>query len=290
MQYTDLMLDGVLASSMGIIVTQMPGYIRPAERANAATIPGRSGSLTTRETLDGVRVYDVVDYVIGLALHPDVESDLALAWLAQGGVLVLGSMPGWAFDATLTGQVATEAIFEDGGDYRTLTCTYSCQPWRAPTAESCVNGYYAAAGYASYVKTAIAYARGCDLARMRMRCLLGNYTAVAINVTITREGVTPAGLETVSRMLTISLTGNAIIDPAQKRVYDPVTLADRSAQVTGAWPIFPPRAAAQAAAVDRFYVTVANQQAGATNIDLTDNEAQVGSHAMIQMLPDWRRL
>lgn len=286
MQYSDFALNGVLASSLGILATQQPGYIRPSERRRDTVIAGRSGALMQRETTYGVRVYDSVDYAIGITILPWADTEAAMAWLAGGGLLEMGSVPGWAFEATITGQVATEVLIEGDPAYQTMTVVYTCHPCRMPT--EMASGYYPAAGYAAAAKALIGSAQGLDLARMAVRVYLGPYAGLAGTLTVTRENQAPGTLETVTRSMVLALDSDTVIDVARRIIYNPSTYATKASKVTGDWLIFPPREGASPAIVDRFYVSLTVTTPG--GVVLTSDAAETGTKCMVKIMPDWRRI
>ena len=140
MLYEDFRWRGVLASNMGVIVTEQVSYARPAEKVDQVQVPGRAGLLT----LATGSCWEPVTYAPVCALKPGADREKVYAWLRGSGEVVFGSMPGFGFDARLVNQIDFRQVFEAAGAYGTFSPVFSCQPLRHQVPEegkiTCTNG------------------------------------------------------------------------------------------------------------------------------------------------------
>ena len=130
----------MLASTMGVVVTEQVGYSRPAEKVDQVQIPGRAGMLT----LATGSSWETVTYVPVCALKPGADREKVFAWLRGSGEVVFGSMPGFGFEARLMNQIDFRQVFEAVGAYGTFSPVFSCQPLRHQVPQEgkivCTNG------------------------------------------------------------------------------------------------------------------------------------------------------
>lgn len=286
MNFWDFSLNGVLASTKGIAVSQLPEYMRPQERKSEITIPGRSGVLVVREPSGSGRVYDTVTYPVEMLVPPETDVSTVLAWLEEGGQLELGNLQGWVMDATLSGQMVVAPVLgADPMDYHTITALFSCQPWRAPTPAVQLGTDYPLSAYAAYGRQLLGTCRGCDRIRVGMDVMPGDAVLLNVRLTVTRES---AGLSTVQRECEVAATAAIAWDAATGWVYDTNAIADSSSQIIGDALVFAPRPGVDANAEDEIYVTCV--MIGETAPELTDDEEEVGAKAMIRLRPEWRRV
>ena len=140
MLYEDFRWRGVLASTMGVVVTEQVGYSRPAEKVDQVQIPGRAGMLT----LATGSSWEPVTYAPVCALKPGADRERVFAWLRGSGEVIFGSMPGFGFEARLMNQIDFRQVFEAVGAYGTFSPVFSCQPLRRQVPQEgkivCTNG------------------------------------------------------------------------------------------------------------------------------------------------------
>lgn len=118
-----VIFNGVSSADLGVIVTRLPDFHRPARNVTRVQVPGRDGRLTVE---DGA--YDI--YQTTLAVNCNgVSLATALAWLNGGGWLISSDEPARKVLCDVHAQVKDER-FRAGGCYDTLTATVWCQPYR----------------------------------------------------------------------------------------------------------------------------------------------------------------
>ena len=127
MQFDDFRWKGILASAMGVMIQEMPQYVKPQQRTNPITVLGRSGTLTPRADLG----YEPVSYTVQCALAAGADRQAVYTWLQGSGMLILGSLPEYAYEAEITAQIDYR-LFVDGdeGGWEDFTVIWSCQPYR----------------------------------------------------------------------------------------------------------------------------------------------------------------
>ena len=104
MDANDFSVGGMLASSVGLVVTDRPKYTRPMRRSTEYVVPGRSGALCRYERNEHDEpVYEQVTYAIGCALRRGCSMDAAMAMLCGGGQLEMGWIADSVFDARVNG-------------------------------------------------------------------------------------------------------------------------------------------------------------------------------------------
>lgn len=124
---------GVDSRSMGIIVTQIPPVVYPAERVTEAQILGRSGSLLLTE---GEDIYDAYYLTIGIANRHAVPYREIAAWLRGSGSLVLSTEPGYMYTARIIKEASASRVFRNNYDgavaflVQPLKAEYPPQPVR----------------------------------------------------------------------------------------------------------------------------------------------------------------
>lgn len=127
MRYDDFRWKGILASQMGVLVTEQAEYIRPEEEVSTITVPGRSGTL---RPLNGRRWQEVV-YAPQCAIKPGADLEAIYQWLRGDGLVTFGSMPEHAFQARISNQIDFRLLLEGMPEgWRTLTPVWICQPYR----------------------------------------------------------------------------------------------------------------------------------------------------------------
>ena len=127
------------STDFGIIVSDYPPIIRPKERVNQITIPGRSGVLLLPEGDTDLPVYEPVVRSIECWVRPDADVEAIASWLQGSGSIIFGNEPNRSYDARIINQIDFERIIR-GHDYRSFTIPFQCQPYKKlyPEAEDII--------------------------------------------------------------------------------------------------------------------------------------------------------
>jgi phage-related protein len=125
MKFHDFSWKGVLASSKGIVVERQAQYIRPAQRQDKVSIPGRSGSLHLVQ--GNWPVYETVLYSPGCWLAPAVDAQSVADYLSGEGLVIFGSMQERAYQARLVNQIPFTRLDETAG-YAGFSPIFECEP------------------------------------------------------------------------------------------------------------------------------------------------------------------
>lgn len=108
---------------MGLYIQQMPPIVRPQERAEYATIPGRAGSLTFKE---GEHVYDAYEKSVTVYHLREQPLREVFSWLKGSGQLILCNEP----DRSYTVDIASEVRFTPiDNDWEQATISFYVQPY-----------------------------------------------------------------------------------------------------------------------------------------------------------------
>ena len=121
--------NGVDSRDRGLIVSSYPALVRPAERVNRITIPGRAGEVTI---LEGEDIYPSYIKTVGIGNKRTADARANLAWLRGRGIVIFGSEPGWAYDAQIINQVDLDRLWQ--GVY-SGTVQFLCQPYKRQVPE-----------------------------------------------------------------------------------------------------------------------------------------------------------
>ena len=97
--------NGTSSTEMGIILNGAPSIIKPEERVEHVTIPGRAGELTVTE---GDDIYQSYIQTVGIAVQYASQVPVVEAWLRGDGQLILSSQPGLQQKARVIGAVTLE--------------------------------------------------------------------------------------------------------------------------------------------------------------------------------------
>lgn len=117
--------NGERCTDYGIHVGTQPDITIPAERSNAVTIPGMSGSLTTKEGKD---VYDNIQISIPCFIENTDRIDDIVRWLRGSGKLVIPFREDGYYEARVTNQIPFSRIVKTLG-FRTFSVTFDCKPF-----------------------------------------------------------------------------------------------------------------------------------------------------------------
>ena len=97
--------NGTRSDEMNIIINEAPKIIKPEERIQHVTIPGRAGDLTITE---GDDIWESYIQALGIAIYGKANVRTVENWLKGAGVLTLSSQPGLQQDARIVGAVTLE--------------------------------------------------------------------------------------------------------------------------------------------------------------------------------------
>lgn len=123
--------NGKDSREMGVIVTQIPPVVYPAERVTEAKILGRSGSVLLSE---GLEVYESYYKTIGVANRRAVDHREIAAWLRGSGTLVLSTEPNFVYDARIVKEAQASRVFRNNYEgsvaflVQPLKAEYPAQP------------------------------------------------------------------------------------------------------------------------------------------------------------------
>lgn len=117
--------NGVSCLQYGIYVTELPPPTIPSERVTHTNVPGRAGSLTTRE---GDYIYD--DIVLSCTCVIDDPSKIPTiaGWLRGTGTVTFADRDGGFYYASIANQIPFEKILR-GNPHRMFTINFRCQPF-----------------------------------------------------------------------------------------------------------------------------------------------------------------
>ena len=99
--------NGVNSNDFGIWVSKLPQPVRPEERAEEITIPGRAGSLLYKE---GENVHNAYTKECVITTRADADYPAILNWLTGDGKVTFSNEPDRVYTAHIVGQVAFDKI------------------------------------------------------------------------------------------------------------------------------------------------------------------------------------
>lgn len=102
--------NGVDSRTRGIIVTDIPPAVLPAERVEEIVIPGRPGSVIRTQ---GEDVYDSYTLTIGIANKGTTPYGMIASWLRGAGTLVLSKEPDRVYQARIIKQANAAYAFRN---------------------------------------------------------------------------------------------------------------------------------------------------------------------------------
>ena len=119
--------NGVSSRDMGIYLREMPEIVRPEERIQHVTIPGRAGELTQTE---GADVYNSYIQTIPIAVYTEAAVRAAEAWLRGAGSVSFGGQP----DLKQNARVINAVTFQKhsrGSVYWDAQVQFYCEPLKS---------------------------------------------------------------------------------------------------------------------------------------------------------------
>lgn len=99
--------NGVDSRSMGVHVIKYPPIVRPPERVQYITIPGRAGDL--RQT-EGKSVFDAYTRAMEISNARGFDLDRVTKWLRGSGTMVIGNEPQYQYTVDLSPQCQFEKV------------------------------------------------------------------------------------------------------------------------------------------------------------------------------------
>ena len=120
--------NGVDSRLMGVHVIKYPPIMRPAERVQYVTVPGRAGDLTRKE---GEAVYDAYNRGMEVSNMRGFDLHAVRRWLRGRGQMIIGNEPDFAYTVDLGAQCQMDKVIRGvwGGTLQMHT-----QPFKTRTA------------------------------------------------------------------------------------------------------------------------------------------------------------
>lgn len=94
--------NGSRSDAKNIVLNAAPQIIKPEERIQHVTIPGRSGDVTLTE---GDKVFSSYIQTVGIAVNGAANVPAVEAWLTGAGIVTFSSQPGFEQKARIVGAV-----------------------------------------------------------------------------------------------------------------------------------------------------------------------------------------
>lgn len=116
--------NGIDSRSMGIVTKAHAPLIRPEERVNHVTIPGRSGDLTETE---GKAVFNSYIQTISFSVNGFDRVPAVFRWLSGSGYITFSGEPDKRQQARVVGAVTLERVSRNLDIWRGQ-CQFYCQP------------------------------------------------------------------------------------------------------------------------------------------------------------------
>ncbi len=116
---------GVDCTDYGIHALTQPNRVRPKERFESISIPGRSGALTQ---LEGDDVYDNITVSFLCIVHDDSRLDEINTYLSGKGKLSPANRPNGFFNGRLNSQIDYASIVR-GNPHKNFSVAFDCEPF-----------------------------------------------------------------------------------------------------------------------------------------------------------------
>lgn len=131
----DISFRGVSASSLGLIVTQMPAHVKAAMRTTAYNLPGRDGELHVNE---GFGAVDIPVKVSAWDASPTIRQQIN-AWADGTGKLISSDDTSKCWMASVTDEIIyTRRSHHNGHFYDEAEIVFRCQPYMKEATESTI--------------------------------------------------------------------------------------------------------------------------------------------------------
>lgn len=124
--------NGVRSDNKHIVINEAPKIIRPEERIQHVTIPGRSGELTLTE---GEDIYQSYIQTVGIAVDGASNVPTVENWLKGAGVLTMSSQSGMQQKARVIGAVQLQKHSRNL-DWWEGDVQFYCEPVKYSVSES----------------------------------------------------------------------------------------------------------------------------------------------------------
>ena len=112
------------STSMGLWVSKLPDIIRPEERVQKVSVPGKAGELTL---LEGDEVFESYTRTITVQMPNEHYTEELLNWLRGEGDLIVCTEPQMAYKARIAAQVVWSRL---GNSLMQGKIVFDCQPFK----------------------------------------------------------------------------------------------------------------------------------------------------------------
>lgn len=126
--------NGTRSDNMGIMINGPIPIVRPEERVEHVTIPGRSGELTLTE---GDDVFQSYIQTVHIAVEGDAQARAVEKWLRGGGDVTFSLQPEYSQKARIIGAVTLERHSRNL-DWWTGDVQFYCDPLKSYIAENTI--------------------------------------------------------------------------------------------------------------------------------------------------------
>lgn len=130
--------NGVRSDAKNIILNAAPQIVKPEERVQHVTIPGRSGDLTLTEGEEGDQVWNSYIQTIGIAVKGAANVPAVENWLKGAGKVTFSSQPGLEQEARVIGAVTLEKHSRNL-DWWEGDVQFYCNPTKRDVSEQVIN-------------------------------------------------------------------------------------------------------------------------------------------------------
>ena len=122
------------SDAKNIILNEAPKIIKPEERIQHVTIPGRSGDVTLTE---GDKVFSSYIQTVGIAVHGAANVPAVEAWLTGAGIVSFSSQAGFQQKARIVGAVELQK-HSRGLDWWEGDVQFYCDPIKGGVDEQAI--------------------------------------------------------------------------------------------------------------------------------------------------------
>ena len=116
--------NGTDTRSRRLWISELPSIIRPEERVERITIPGRNGDVTLSE---GTDIYKAYEKQCIITVKTEEDYAYLLGWLRGSGKVVFSNEPNREYDA----RIVSVEFQRMGNSLRRGTITFHVQPYKA---------------------------------------------------------------------------------------------------------------------------------------------------------------
>lgn len=126
--------NSINSASMGIVMREHVPIVKPEERVEHVTIPGRSGELTLTE---GDDIYQSYIQTVHIAVNGKSQARDVEKWLRGGGVVTFSTQPEYSQKARIIGAVTMEK-HSSNLDWWEGDVQFYCEPLKSLLTESTI--------------------------------------------------------------------------------------------------------------------------------------------------------